>query len=705
MRKQTMTTTRSQRGKTLNPRGWLMTRFGLRAAFMLALLATLGLIVACNAIPSDADTPEITNHVTDWRDEVIYQVLIDRFANGDVNNDFNVYPESMAGYHGGDYQGLIDRLDYIEALGVTTLWISPVVKNVEEDAGVAGYHGYWTQNFLEVNPHFGDMAKLRELVAACHERDIKVILDIVTNHIGQLFYYDINNNGYPGELIMGSGNNPAGENSSLQRISEWDPDFNENGIQGWTSLGLSGPAPINWVWNPDINRIPPWPPEFANPDWYHKKGRVTVWGREREACESAGKINDGMSEDEKNEACTAYVRLQEMQGDFPGGLKDVNTELPEVREKMVEVYSYWIEQANFDGFRIDTLKHVEHGFWQHFCPGVRDVAKSLGKKNFFMFGEAFDGNDELLGSYTYDNEVDGVFYFSQKFTIDSVFKSSKPEWVPETVSQAVIEGITADSLPDPLPDDWQAEADLIYSLRGQPKTKDIEDLWNYRLEQADAENQVLHYSTTPHENGVTDEDGNGVPSNRLLVNFLDNHDLPRFLYEFDNKAALRNALAFLLTIDGIPCIYYGSEQDFSGGNDPMNREDFWQSGFDTTGDTFKVVQELIQARKDVTPLRRGDLSVRWSTRVPGYLDVQDAGIFAFERGYKGERALVVINTSDTFESETSASERGGGDMLTGFPAGTVLKNVLGEGGTVTVAADQTVKISVGPRETKIFVAQ
>ena len=77
----------------------------------------------------------LETHVQDWRDEVIYQLIVDRFHNGDINNDFNVDTRSMSRYHGGDWQGIIDKLDYLQELGVTTLWISPVVKNVEEDAG------------------------------------------------------------------------------------------------------------------------------------------------------------------------------------------------------------------------------------------------------------------------------------------------------------------------------------------------------------------------------------------------------------------------------------------------------------------------------------------------------------------------------------------------------------------------------------------
>ena len=124
--------------------------------------------IGCVSVPDDGKQPAIGTHVDDWRDEVIYQVLVDRFANGDVNNDYNVRPGALARFQGGDWQGLIDHLDYIKELGVTTLWISPIVKNVETDADVDSYHGYWAQDLTALNPHFGDLAALRSLVFAAH---------------------------------------------------------------------------------------------------------------------------------------------------------------------------------------------------------------------------------------------------------------------------------------------------------------------------------------------------------------------------------------------------------------------------------------------------------------------------------------------------------------------------------------------------------
>ena len=232
--------------------------------------------------PPDPGSRPLTDNVVDWRDEVIYQVMTDRFFDGDASNNFGTNTSDPSAYHGGDWLGVQHKLDYIAELGATAIWISPVVKNVEEDAGFSSYHGYWAQDFSRTNPHFGDPISLRKMVDAAHERGLKVVLDIVTNHVGQAFYYDINKNGRPDEFFIGQGGEiiPIGQGegtSELSRITEWDPDFNINGIQAWTSLGPSGLAPIEFVRMPEINRMPPKPKIFSEEWAYNAKGRVTVW--------------------------------------------------------------------------------------------------------------------------------------------------------------------------------------------------------------------------------------------------------------------------------------------------------------------------------------------------------------------------------------------------------------------------------------------
>jgi alpha-amylase len=639
------------------------------------------------------------NHQTfvkDWRDEVIYQILVDRFEDGDVNNNFNVDLRKESAYHGGDWQGIIDRLDYLEDLGITAIWISPVVRNVEEDAGFASYHGYWTQSFLETNLHFGDLSKLQGLIHACHERNIKVILDVVTNHVGQLFYYDINRNRQADIIFFGGGGNGSGSQnqdqpSDLRRVSEWDPEYDSRGVQGFTALGENGLAPIEWVEMPQINRTPPMPIGFQNESWYNRQGRVTVWE------------NEGA-------ATFSYKREQEILGDFPGGLKDLATTVPEVRQALIEAFAYWIEQAGFDGFRIDTLKHQEAEFFDVFAPSIRSFAKSLGKDNFLMFGEAFDGNDDLLGSYTHGQGVDSVFYFSQYY---QVMMGIFAQGGATAQAQKLFEGRTQALAQSEIVDETTKR---LCRLQGC-----LDEIQCNACAENLKTSTLPRYNQTAKTNAVHDEQGNPLAASQLLVNFLDNHDVPRFLYtaipqislndsdavkeskrEFGRKK-LRNALAYLLTTDGIPCIYYGTEQDFEGGPDPSNREDMWLSGFQQNSITYQYTKKLIALRKQYPALRRGELVYRYTSDRNG--QENDAGIMAFERVFNNDRVLIVINTQDEGEGLTigSTMDPNGNLMTVGFPAGSVLIDRLNGGNqSFVVDANQQVNIQLPPRSARVL---
>ncbi len=595
-----------------------------------ALLATL-LSGACLDV-SDGKAPELGTYVQDWREEIVYQVLVDRFANGDRSNDFGVRPGIPARYHGGDWKGLEDNLDYLGALGVTAVWISPVVKNVETDAGVDGYHGYWAQDLTQPNPHFGDIGALRRLVRRCHERGIKVIVDIVTNHMGQLFFYDINQNGQPDVLLSESGlrKDRFGNVIPVEHVTEYDPDWDPRGVQASTSLGESGLAPIIFPYDPATNKLPAMPAIFQRASSYHRRGRVVDYEATVKRCETDHAMDCG---DCPGVPCVDYYEQTEL-GDFPGGLKDIATEDPAVREALIEVYVQWVVDTNIDGFRIDTLKHVEHGFWQTFAPEVRRRLSARGKTNFLLFGESFDGDDARNGAYTRPGELDAVFHFAQKFQVfDDVLKKHGP-------------------------------------------TRKIEQLWGEREK---------NYGTEPQEGGV------GVAPSKLPVNFLDNHDVPRFLYGESDTRALELALGLLFTQQGIPCVYYGTEQGFSGGNDPANREDLWSSGYVTTGPLVQWLRRLSTLRRTVPALTRGDQRVVYSTDRTG--DEPDAGIFAFERrgGDAGaSRALIVLNAHPTHASSTKF---GADAMKTSF-AGETLTDALGSGLTLTIGGDGAAEVTV-----------
>src|SRR5262245_14905959 len=129
-------------------------------------------------------------------DEVVYFLLPDRFENADKSNDHGGLegdryqtgfdPASKGFYHGGDLKGVLSRLDYIQSLGATAVWLAPVFKNkpVQGAKGEesAGYHGYWVTDFTRVDPHFGTEQDLKALVDAVHARGMKFYMDIITNH-------------------------------------------------------------------------------------------------------------------------------------------------------------------------------------------------------------------------------------------------------------------------------------------------------------------------------------------------------------------------------------------------------------------------------------------------------------------------------------------------------------------------------------------
>jgi alpha-amylase len=562
------------------------------------LIASFALVAACSP-PGTAGTadaardaeapPQLATWVEDWRDEIIYQLVTDRFANGDASNDLEIEPSVPFRYHGGDWQGVLDRLDYIEALGATAIWISPVVRNTG-----GAYHGYATQAFDEPNPNFGDLGKLRELVDAAHARGLKVIVDVVVNHAGHVFYYDLDGDGTdgPGEI---------------------NPPYDPTGVRD-----ANGElAVVRWFDDPVRLRHPPRPAAFANLAWYSRRGRIVDW-------------------DDPD---------QRLHGDF-NSLKDFDTARADVRAALIAVLQQWIAWTDVDGFRIDTVRHVQHDFLAELAAALRAHAAGLGKRNFLLVGEAFTGDVSELATYTAAGGLDAVLDFQLHF----------------------------DGVRD------------VFQLGGP--TRGLEDAWHAK---------EAAYPADPHPGGVA------IAPARARVTFLDNHDVPRFLHGQASPEALHAALGYLMLSDGVPCLYYGTEQELAGGPDPANREDLWATGYPTTGETFARIARLAALRRQREALRRGQTQFRWTTTRTD--DEQDAGIVAFERFTPDDRVLIVINTHATGTRQTSASSLGFGDMRVGFAEGTELVDLLDASApALAVAADQRLVVTVPPRGVRVLAA-
>ncbi len=304
----------------------------------------------------------------DWRDQVFYFLLPDRFSDGRDSGRplldpsqrtayrpqgfrWDTWAASGGGrYQGGTLQGVISRLDYIRTLGVTALWLSPVAKN---RVNRNDYHGYAMQDFLEVDPRIGTRADLVELVSEAHHRNMYVMLDIVFNHTGNNWIYA---NGqdeppyrpWPGFYAKGPWRDAQDQGTSAPKVSD-------------ANAGV-------------------WPVELQQDDYYTRAGEGDL---------GAGDFDDPHAEFRRT--------------DFVGD-RDINYDGTDALSDLSRCYKYWIALSDCDALRIDTLKHVDAETGRNFCGALKEFAANLGKANFFLVGEVAGGDLgarrylEMLGS-------------------------------------------------------------------------------------------------------------------------------------------------------------------------------------------------------------------------------------------------------------------------------------------------------------------
>ncbi|WP_292070535.1 alpha-amylase family glycosyl hydrolase [Brevundimonas sp. UBA7534] len=313
------------------------------------------------------------------QDEVIYFLLPDRFANGDPSNDHGGYaPERLVSgfdpadtdfYHGGDLAGVTRRLDYIQGLGATAVWLAPVFKNkpVQTHGNYTGaaHHGYWITDFTAVDPHFGDEAAMRALVEAAHARGMKVYLDIVANHTADVIQY-----------------RECPEGRCAYRSRADYPYTRRGGVDGAPiNEGFDG-RDFSRLTRPDYAYTPYVPAGEAN-------AKVPAW------------LNDPIHYHNRGES--TFAGESGLDGDF-AGLDDLLTEDPVVVQGMIDIFGGWIDKYGIDGFRIDTARHVNPEFWQAFIPAMLERAEAKGIPNFHIFGEVYDPDPAVTARFT---RVDG----------------------------------------------------------------------------------------------------------------------------------------------------------------------------------------------------------------------------------------------------------------------------------------------------------
>jgi glycosidase len=518
----------------------------------------------------------------DWRDQWIYFLMIDRF-NNPTRPPNGVWNRRFDLRQGGNFEGVRTQLGYLADLGVRTVWLSPVLKNVRPNRGF-GYHGYGQQDFMNVDERLasdGQRAtaerELTALIDEAHARDMYVVLDIVLNHAARVFDY-VRPEGvvdrFADAAVM---NGPLGNEPAVQWLNGFGsprPDWQDR---------LDPPSQLH----PD-DAV--WPSDLQNHLFFRRRGTKLT-----DKPDGRGFVRGDF--DDMRQLVVEYGaedddRLRSRYGVLP------------VLSILIRAHQYLIARYDFDGFRIDTVKYVHPEAIEVFGNAMREFALTVGKTNFFTFGEVYD-NEETIAQFTGRNGGSG-----EGFGIDAAL-----------------------------------DFPLFFKLPGV--AKGLIDVAEIRRVFADRKAKEAELLSSHGEAG------------RFFVSFLDNHDQHERIQHPDTPSTqVSLALGLLFTLQGIPSIYYGTEQGLRGtvkadgtsdlSANESSREALWgkPSAFSTTADAFKQIQALARLRANEAPLRYGRLYFR---EVSG--NGQDfghssgsGGVVAFSRILVDREVLVVANT-------------------------------------------------------------
>ncbi|WP_438947943.1 pullulanase-type alpha-1,6-glucosidase [Streptomyces durbertensis] len=592
------------------------------AATLLTTLITAA--ASANAAPKPPRPPsdaalvgEQTRH--DLTREQFYFVLPDRFANGDRSNDrggltggrlsTGFDPTDKGFYQGGDLKGITRKLDYIKGLGTTAIWMAPLFKNKpvqgEGKDASAGYHGYWITDFTQVDPHFGTNDDLRKLIKAAKARGMKVFFDVITNHTA-----DVVGNKEQAYSYLSKGAFPYLTKDGKPFD---DTDYAAGGRFPKVDLNSFPRTPVVPAAEKDV-KVPEW---LNDPTMYHNRGDSTFAGESSE------------------------------QGDF-FGLDDLWTERPEVVEGMKKIYQRWVRDFDIDGFRIDTVKHVNMDFWTQWAGALDAYAAKRGKKDFFMFGEVYSSDPAVNAPYVTRGRLDA--------TLDFPFQDAARSFASQGGSAKRLPGL-------------------------------FEQDYRYTTGRSNAYNQVTFLGN--HDMG-------------RIGTFLRQDNPKADERELLKRATLANELMFLSR--GNPVVYYGDEQGFTGsGGDKDARQTMFASrtpdyldntankqlGTDRTHaeDSFDTRHPLYRSIAELAKLTKAHPALRDGTHTDRYAD-DGAGVYAFSRTRAGDaRAheyVVAVNNSTAAKTVE----------LTTDSARTVFRHLYGGKGTVRGDADGRITLTV-----------
>ncbi len=340
----------------------------------------------------------------------------------------------------------------------------------------AGYHGYWITDFTQIDPHLGTNAEMKTLIDKAHAKGMKVFFDIITNHTADVIDYATRTRVARDPHLHQQGAELRTRPRAARRSTTATTSTSRS--RRWTRRPRSRTSRCSTEPDDATVKVPAW---LNDRTLYHNRGDSTYSGENSDY------------------------------GDF-SGLDDLFTENPKVVSGMEDIYKAWVD-LGIDGFRIDTVKHVNLEFWQQFSPAVLAHARERGNDDFFMFGEVYDGNPAYLSTFTTAGKLPA--------TLDFGFQSAAQQFVA-------------------------------------------------------GKNATLLRDLFAGDDYYTDTDSNAYELPTFLGNH-DMGRLPALLGTADNKlkrVELANQLMFLTR--GQPVTYYGDEQGFIGaGGDKDARQDMF----------------------------------------------------------------------------------------------------------------------------------
>jgi glycosidase len=513
----------------------------------------------------------------DWRDCTIYFLVVDRF-NNPAAPPVQPWHVQTTSRQGGTFAGVTAQLPYIKALGATAIWISPVLKNPWSEGANMSYPGYATQDFINLERRFASDQSLetaeveyRKLIDTAHGLGLYVIQDIVINHSARVFDYIFNGGtqSSPGWL-----NAPLGQQPPIQWLNGYAQP-----LGSWQNAAPAAGAGVDDA---------VWPVELQQPLFYRREG-----DRASDAIGSLGFVSGDFGS--MRQHCAEYDATVPGQG----AMRTQFGAFP-VLSILVRSYQYLIAKYDIDGFRIDTVKYVRPDIVENFCNAMRETALSLGKKNFFTFGEIWDSAaniDLFVGRHSSEVDSGGL--------------------------------------------DAALDYPLFYHLPNAVKGfGDVASVWQMFQARDAAEEDIV---------------GSHAEVGRYFVSFIDNHDQnQRFNAPGVLPAQVTQALTCLYTLQGIPCLYYGTEQGLTGLPNlnalECAREPLWGKpapAFDPTNAYYTQIQEIIALRNKYPALRYGRLYFR-QVSGDGISFGQSSGqggVIAFSRVLSDAEVVTIANTS------------------------------------------------------------